>query len=166
MDDALFIRMLKLSNEGFRCAQILMILAIESEGVEDGAGEGLIRAVGGLNVGLADMLGPCGALTGACCLISYFAGKGASDELEDPALSEMVSGFAAWFGSEFGRADGETSGKQDGKADDKPGGKADGGITCTAILDGDIRNMRARCPDIVRGSYLKAMEILEENGVI
>lgn len=39
----LFDRMLELSGQGYFCAQILMILALESEGKED---PDLIRAVG------------------------------------------------------------------------------------------------------------------------
>ena len=138
-----FMKMLKLSGEGFQCAQILMILALESEEKED---EDLVRAAGGLNVGLGDMSGPCGALTGGCCFLSYFAGKGAADELEDPAFAEMLSTFTAWFKEAHGGSNGEH--------------------TCTAILEGDLRNMPARCPDIVRRSYAKAVEILKANDVI
>ena len=134
-----FMKMLKLSSEGFQCAQILMILALESEDKKD---EDLVRAVGGLNVGLSDTSGPCGALTGGCCFISYFAGKGETDELEDPAYKEMLSEFTAWFREKYGDC-----------------------ATCTSILDGDTRNMLTRCPDIVSSSYAKVMEILEENGL-
>ena len=41
----LFDRMLELSGQGFYCAQILMILALESEEKED---PDLVRAMGGL----------------------------------------------------------------------------------------------------------------------
>jgi len=142
MNDGLWLDMLKLSKEGFRCAQILMILALKQESEEN---QSLIRAAGGLNVGLADMSGPCGALTGACCLISYFAGKGEADELEDPALPAMLSEFSTWFSGEHAKPDGDYS--------------------CSALLDGELQNMRERCPGIVQGAYLKAMEILDENGV-
>ena len=134
-----FMRMLELSGQGFHCAQILMILALEAEGKENAD---LIRAVGGLNKGLADISGPCGALTGGCCFISYFAGKGEKDELEDPALGGMISEFTGWFKETFG------------------------GQICTGILDGDIKNMLGRCPDIVKESYSKVMEILLDNDVI
>ena len=126
--------MLELSVQGFKCAQIMLLLALETEDKEN---PDLIRAMGGLNVGLSDTLGPCGALTGACCLISYFSGKGDKEELEDPALNEMLSDFSAWFK--------ETYGTQ----------------FCSELLDGDIKNMMSRCPDIVQNSYEKAMEILD-----
>ena len=139
MIDMDFLKILKLSNEGFQCAQILMIMALEAEGKEN---EDLIRAAGGLNVGLSDMSGPCGALTGGCCFISYFAGKGAADELEDPAFNEMLAEFTAWFKEAYG------------------------GNVCTDILGGDMSNMPLRCPDIVQSSYDKVMEILTGNEVI
>ena len=132
-------RMLELSAQGFQCAQILLIQALELDDNEDAA---LVRAAGGLNMGLADYLGPCGALTGGCCFISYFAGKGDKDELEDPALKEMLAGLAVWFREAYG------------------------GQVCADLLDGDINNMPARCPKIVQATYNKAMELLEANGVI
>ena len=142
-DFELYFRMLELSKQGFQCAQILMILALESEGKED---SDLVRTVGGLNNGLADASGPCGALTGCCCLISYFAGKGDADELEDPAFLSMVSEFANWFKEEYG--------------------KLYGGYICAEILNEDPKNKLARCPEIVKASYIKAMEILGSAGVI
>jgi len=134
-----FDRMLELSKQGFQCAQILILLALESEGKEN---NDLVRAIGGLNLGLSDTNGPCGALTGGCCYISYFAGKGDANELEDPAYKKMLSGYAAWFRAEYGDQ------------------------ICSRILDGDMKNMPARCPGIIQASYVKATEILKENGVI
>jgi len=131
--------MLELSAQGFHCAQIIMIHALEND---DNENADLIRAVGGLNMGLYDFSGPCGALTGACCMISYFAGKGEKDELEDPALRDMISGFAAWFRQTYGSQ------------------------TCIDILDGDAKNMPGRCPDIVQASYSKASELLDTNDVL
>ena len=143
MDSEFSLKMLKLSAQGFHCAQILLILALEYEDKENAD---LVRAAGGLNMGLSDAAGPCGSLTGGCCLISFFAGKGDADEMEDPALKEMLSEFTSWFRAEYG--------------------KLYGGHICTEILDGDFNNMRDRCPDIVHESYAKAMEILYAKGVI
>jgi len=139
MGNDIALKMLKLSAQGFQCAQILIILALEHDDKEN---PDLVRAAGALNVGLSDGSGPCGALTGGCCFISYFAGKGEMDELEDPALKDMISEFSAWFR--------EIHGSQ----------------ICTEILDGDMTNMTARCPEIVKASFSKAMEILLENNVI
>ncbi|MCL2366626.1 MAG: C-GCAxxG-C-C family protein [Oscillospiraceae bacterium] len=132
-------QMLKLVSQGFQCAQILMIVALESEDEEN---SGLIRALGGLNMGLSDTCGPCGALTGGCCLISYFAGKGDEIEMEDPAYKAMLSEFTTWFKAEYGSQ------------------------ICTKIIEGNMKNTTERCPGIVQAAYFKAMEILHTNGVI
>ena len=138
-----FLKMSQLSKQGFQCAQILMILALESEDKEDAD---LVRAAGGLNNGLGDTGGPCGALTGGCCLISYFAGKGEADELEDPSLAAMLSEFTNWFKDEYGRLY--------------------GGHACAKILDNNPANKIARCPGIVMASYAKALEILDQHEAI
>ena len=90
----LFERMLELSGQGFYCAQILMILALESEEKED---PDLIRAMSGLNGGLGFSGRVCGALTGGCCFLGYFLGKGEAEELEDPEASILIQKLADWF---------------------------------------------------------------------
>ena len=87
----LFDRMLELSGQGFYCAQILMILALESEEKED---PDLVRAMGGLNGGLGFSGRVCGALTGGCCFLSYFLGKGEAEELEDPEAALLIGRLA------------------------------------------------------------------------
>ena len=74
----LFDRMLELSGQGFYCAQILLILALEAEGKEN---PDLVRAMSGLNGGLGFSGNVCGALTGGCCLLGYFCGKGEAEEM-------------------------------------------------------------------------------------
>lgn len=135
-------RMLELSREGYFCAQILLIMALESEGKED---PDLVRAMGGLNGGLGNSGDICGALTGGACLLSYYAGKGESDEIEHPSCNAMITALRNWFQeytAEFG------------------------GYTCRCILEGDDRNKIQRCPMLVSAVMEKAMELLEENGVI
>jgi len=134
-----FTRMLELVSQGFQCAQLPLIFALESEEEENPA---LIRAMGGLNFGLGDTGGPCGALTGCCCLISYYAGKGDEIEMEDPAYKDMLSQFSSWFRVQHGSQ------------------------ICTELIGGDMKNTTIRCPDIMHTSYLKALEILQKNGVI
>lgn len=139
----LFDRMMELSGKGFYCAQIMLILAMESEGKED---PDLVRAMGGLNGGLGFSGGPCGAMTGGCCLLSYFTGKGEAEELEDPNSAVVIQSYIQWFR--------ETMEAQYG------------GCDCATILDGNPMNKMQRCPDIVAESFEKAMEILEAHGVV
>ena len=138
----IFERMLELSGQGFYCAQILMILALESEGKED---PDLIRAAGGLNGGLGFSGRVCGALTGGCCFLSYFLGKGEAEELEDPDAARLTGELADWF---------ETM-------------TADryGGCTCEKILDGNPVNKMQRCPELVEEVYRKCAELLQEKGI-
>ncbi len=139
----LFDRMLELSKEGFFCAQILLKLALESEGKDN---PDLLRAMGGLNGGLGFSGNVCGALTGGCCLISYYAGKGEAEELEDQHCNAMIAELVRWFSEEC---------------------VIDyGGNSCNIILDGNPGNKMQRCPGIVEQVYLKAMDLLAQNGVL
>lgn len=138
-----FVRMMKQSVAGFNCAQLIMGTALQDEQKEN---SDLLRAVGGLNMGYNYHGGPCGALTGGCCLISYYAGKGEAEELEDPCLEKMTGEYVAWFRD---------------KSSTEYGGES-----CDAILDRDNDNKMLRCPMLIQESYLKAMEILEKYEVI
>lgn len=139
----LFDRMLELSGQGFFCAQILLILALESEGKED---PDLIRAMSGLNGGLGFTGHVCGALTGGCCLLGYFCGKGEAEEIEDSNASRMIQELVEWFEASIG----ETY----------------GGCGCQDILEGNPVNKMQRCPEVVEGVFTKCLEILQENGVL
>lgn len=139
----LFDRMLELSGRGYYCAQILMILALEAEEKEN---PDLIRAMGGLNGGLGFSGRTCGALTGGCCFLNYFLGKGEAEEMEDPDAAALTAALADWFE--------ETAAEQYG------------GSTCREILAGDPANQIKRCPEIVEAVYLKCRELLQDKGVI
>lgn len=139
----LFLRLAQHSQNGFSCAQILMATVLQDESKEN---SNLLRAVGGLNMGFGYNGGPCGALTGGCCLISYYAGKGEPEELEDPALEEMLGEYVHWF--------------------NEKASKEYGGTCCDAILDGNKDNKMIRCPMLIQECYLKAMEILEQHEVL
>lgn len=137
-----FDRMLELARQGFFCAQIIMALALEAEGKED---PDLLRAMGGLSEGVGHSGGACGALTGGCCLISYFAGKGEPDEIEHEAYREMQRELITWFEAYTA---------------------AYGGSACACILDGDPKNRMQRCPVVVRDVFEKCIEILSARGIV
>lgn len=138
----LFDRMLELSAQGYYCAQILMILALELEGKEN---SDLIRAVSGLNGGLGFSGQLCGALTGGCCLLGYFTGKGEDEEIEDPDSSRMIKELVSWFEENIGNAY--------------------GGCRCDEILEGNPANKMQRCPEVVEGVFTKCLELLQEKNL-
>lgn len=137
-----FDRMLELSQEGYFCAQILLILALESEGKEC---PDLVRAMGGLNGGIGNTGNICGSLTGGACFLSYYAGKGEADELEHPECSKMISELVEWF--------------QEYTAEY-------GGCTCHKLLSGNNKNRLQLCPAIMSAVLEKCMELLEGHGVL
>lgn len=138
----LFDRMLELSGRGYYCAQIILILAMELEGKED---PDLIRAMSGLNGGLGFSGNLCGALTGGCCMLGYFTGKGEDEEIEDPDSGAMIRELVSWFQQEIGGMY--------------------GGCLCSDILEGNPMNKMQRCPQVVEGVFTKCMELIQEKGL-
>ena len=135
-------RMLELSQQGYYCAQILLILALEAEGKDN---PDLIRTMGGLNGGLGNTGGICGCLTGGVCFLSYFLGKGENDELIHEKYDEILGKFVSWF-QEYTIELGSTS--------------------CRSILENDNRNKIQRCPVLMEASLQKCMSLLEEYGCL
>lgn len=140
MDD-FKMHLMELSAQGFQCAQILLILRLESDGEEN---PGLVRAMGGLSGGMGFSGKACGALTGGACLIGYYAAQGDPDEMPDSRLNEMVAELVQWFDAEFG--------------------EKYGGSECACILGGDMENKKTRCPSVVEAVYFKCMDILAAGG--
>ena len=143
MTDNIIKKMTALSQEGYCCSQILFILALESRG---GANPDLTRSMAGLCHGLGYSGEICGALTGASCLIAFFAGKGSDEEQEDDRFVPMVLDLVEWF-------EGYTGGRYNG-------------IKCEDILEvSEMRKPDLRvCANIIADTYTVVVTILEENG--
>ncbi len=138
----IFERLFEHSQKGYACSQVMLLVALESEGKEN---PDLVRAIGGLRGGLDGSGEVCGALSGGMCFLSYFGGRGADDEVENLNLSTMSKELYEWFAeytSEYG------------------------GIDCRQILDGDLRNRVQRCPMVVRDTLEKCISLLQEYDLI
>ena len=134
-------RMRELKQQGFFCSQILLILGMELQGKEN---PDLLRAMNALAGGIGFTGETCGALTGGACLLGLYAGKGTPEQEEDPRLLFMAEDLVRWFKTEFGQKY--------------------GGIRCDEILSEGGKDMGARCPAIVLGTFQKVKELLVENG--
>lgn len=137
----LFFRMIELSQAGFYCSQILLILGLEAQGKDN---PDLIRAMSGLNGGVGFCGKTCGALTGGACLIGLYTGKGTAEEMEDSRENDMIRELVEWF--EQTACAGYT------------------GIDCDNILENNPANRMTRCPQLVSDTLGKVEEILAANG--
>lgn len=142
MDDIAF-RMLELNNKGYCCSQILMILALEELGTTN---PDLVRAMGGLCLGLTTSEEVCGALSGGACLLALYAGKGTDEEEEDERLPLMLGELLEWFQNKVG--------------------EDYGGVRCEDILGDNVQHGPdlTRCGMIVAQTYEMVRTILENHG--
>ena len=138
--DELYMEMLELSSKGYYCSQVIIKIIL---GVEEKENSDLIRAMGGLIGGLGFNQKICGALTGGVCALGYFASKGEDDEIEDENLNKMVKELIDWFEGE---------------------GSNNKGLDCKDILDGDFNNKNKICPSLVKDTFEKVINILNEYG--
>ena len=138
MDDSIF-SLIRLKSQGFCCAQIILIMALEAQGKSN---VDLVRSMGGLCFGIGGSGEACGALSGGACLLSLYAGKGSGEEVADERRQAMLADLVAWFR---------------GKADHDYGG-----TRCDAILERFPKN--AICGRIVAETYGQCLEILGRHG--
>lgn len=131
--------MLELTREGFECSQILMLAALALDGAEN---PGLVRAMSGLSGGMGRSGGACGALTGGCCVLGYFTGKGEPEELEHSRAREIVAAYADWFRARFGKEN------------------------CRDLIGGDYSKCLSVCAPMVGACYEKLLELLEEYNLL
>ena len=137
------IRMLQLSQKGYTCSQIIIMLGLEVRGETN---PGLVRVSAGLAYGCGSGRGSCGALTGGCCLLALYAGKGSDEEQESDRFSLMLQELTDWFA-------------------ERTGGNDDA-MSCEMIVgEAGPAASRQRCGAIVADTYAKVMEILAANGI-
>ena len=134
-------RMQELRRQGYYCSQILLTLGMELQGKEN---PDLLRAANALAGGIGFAGELCGALSGGACLLGLYAGKGATDEEEDPRLFYMSEELVRWFKTGYGQQY--------------------GGIRCEEILSKEGKEMGSPCPAIVLATFQKVKELLVENG--
>ena len=142
MDDTL-IRMLRLGQQGYTCSQIIILLGLE---LRSESNPGLVRAMGGLAYGCGSGHGSCGVLTGGCCLLALYAGKGSAEETPSDRLALMLQDLSDWFSQHTG------CGPND--------------MSCDAIV-GEVGPVpsRQRCGAILAETYEKVLEILVTNQI-
>jgi hypothetical protein len=137
------IRMMQLSQKGYYCSQIILQLGLETRGMEN---PDLVRAMAGPANGCSGGKATCGCLIGGCCLIAFYAAKGADDEIESDRYLLMQDELTQWFSENVGARH--------------------GGITCETILGMDTpQSAMLKCGNIVSDTYEKAMEILISNEI-
>jgi C_GCAxxG_C_C family probable redox protein len=132
-------RMVELAIDGFGCSQILVQVALEAQGKSNPE---LVRAMSGLLNGMGCGR-VCGALTGGCCVLGLYAGRGAQQEHADAQLDTMLHQFLNWFEVTL-------AGRY-------------GSVECETIVGDDPRLRMERCPQIVSESLAKVAEILASN---
>lgn len=141
MDDVM-IQMLQLSGKGYSCSQILIKLFLELRGETN---PDLVRAMAGPAYGCGGGRATCGTLTGGCCAIALYAGKGRDDEAGCEQLMLMLGELSDWFEETVGRPH--------------------GGMACETIVgEQGPQAARQRCGVIVAETYAKVLEILSANG--
>jgi hypothetical protein len=142
MDDIL-IQMLQLGQKGYNCSQIIMQLGLEVRGETNPQ---LVRAMGGLAYGCGTGRGSCGVLTGGCCLLALYAGKGSDEEVPSERLDLMLQELNDWFATRTGCDHGDMS--------------------CDVIVgEAGPAASRQRCGALVAETYAKVMAILVANDI-
>jgi len=139
MDDTAF-KMFKLFNEGYRCTQIMVKMALDEEEKEN---EDLLRALNGFCIGIGSAPKICGVLTGGIAILGLYAGKGGSIEYPKQGYSSMVDEYTEWFESEFG------------------GTECRDLVGVISVTDwNNNQEYRLKCGNILVKSYEKVQEIL------
>ena len=126
--------LLKLSSEGYQCAQIMVILALDLVGETN---PGLVRAMSGLNAGLGKSGSACGVLTGGAAALGYFTGKADPSDMPHEKAEAIVADYSNWFRAAYGSD------------------------RCQDIIDGDFTLAKTHCVGMIEAAYDKIIELLQ-----
>jgi len=130
-------RIQELRKPGIHCSQVMMIMCQDLRGEEEPA---VISAMGGLGGGMYSGLN-CGTLTGAACILSAYCALGGLDETDKFDYTDMVAQLVEWFKSEFGS------------------------VNCSELVGPNPSDRAAVCPGLMEKTFIKTVQILEENGI-
>ena len=131
---------LPLAGQGYCCSQILVKLALDAQGIEDPI---TLRAVSGLCNGLGKSGACCGILTGGCCVLGLYVGKGSDTEMAEDKADLLYAEFVEWFRSRVVPDYGD--------------------VTCDAILKGGPPDVTL-CGNLLGDTWEYLLNLLVENG--
>ncbi|MDO5111164.1 MAG: C-GCAxxG-C-C family protein [Clostridia bacterium] len=135
-------RMLELARAGMACSQIMMQLALDTQGMENAD---LVRAMSGLTRGMGRTGHTCGVLTAGCAIIGLFTGQGDMEEPAHPDVERMIADYVEWFMQNVAQKH--------------------GGCDCRNIVNGDFSKSISVCLPIVQDAFEFIMNMLMEKGV-
>jgi hypothetical protein len=123
-------------QKGYHCSQTMMWLSLELRGIQDPL---VIRAMGGLAMGMFSAK-TCGTLTGAACTLSSYFPR-SEGEGEPEAYRVPVTELVSWFKDQFGALD------------------------CLDLVENDQGQIQRFCPVMMEKCFAKIAEILEAHGI-
>ncbi|MCF8068489.1 MAG: C-GCAxxG-C-C family protein [Desulfobacterales bacterium] len=142
MPDEYFFRVAHLGQQGYTCSQIMMLMALETQGKEN---SDLIRAMNGLAYGCGTGRSDCGILSGGCCVLALYTGNGTEQSQTTERLALMQNELGEWFSNKIVSRQGD--------------------ISCNAIVgESGPDASRETCGRIVAETFAKVMEILINKG--
>ncbi|MDR3149920.1 MAG: C-GCAxxG-C-C family protein, partial [Oscillospiraceae bacterium] len=90
----------------------------------------------GLHMGLN-----CGTLAGGCCMLSSYLSRGGEDDEDAGPYKAMVIKLVDWFNTRFGA------------------------VNCSQLVSVDREERLEKCSGFIAETFIKCLEILEENGI-
>lgn len=129
-------RIQELILHGYHCSQIMMQLSLDLRNREE---EFTIRALGALGGGMFAQR-TCGTLIGGVLLLSSYFKRG-EGEPEPTGYQQCAKELVEWFEQEFKS------------------------IECRDIVVFDKEEILRTCPGVMEKTFIKCLEILEENQI-